>query len=431
MRHGICGVGPIQPNVTTDRPPLASAGLWAAIVATGIGAGLAGAALMGILRFVQHLTWDYRSGDFLTGVMHTGSAHRILVLLGAGALAAVGLLLVRKLFGRGPSLDASIWKHSGQFAIGRGFANALLAIVLVALGASLGREGAPKEASAAIAHAISKLFRLSPDQRRLLVACGAGAGLAAVYNVPLGGALFAAEVLLGSLTLPTILPAIATAFIATAVSWITLPNQPTYVMTAFHSNASLLGVAAIAGPVAGVLSAGYVWAIGWARKIGGSLTGWRTTVASLIVFALLGVTATAFPQLLGNGKDVVQIALSGNVVFSIAGALLILKFLSTTACVSTGSPGGLFTPTLTLGALFGLFLGALWDHVAPGNPPGSYALIGMGAFLSASTLGPLSSAVLLMELTYHAEPLMVASLLAIAGATVASRLISGRSIYSV
>jgi CIC family chloride channel protein len=400
------------------------------VVGTGIGAGLAGAALMGLLRFVQHVAWNYRSGAFLAGVLRTGSAHRVVVLVVAGAVAAGGILIVRRFFPGARGLGESIWQHSGEFPVRRGFANAVLAMVLVALGAALGREGAPKEASAAIARVIAGRCRLSPQRRRLLVACGAGAGLAAVYNVPLGGALFAAEVLLGSLALPALVPAMVTAFIATGVSWIALPNQPTYVMATFHSTGSLLGLAAIAGPLAGILGAGYVRAIGWARRAGQALKGWQTAVAALIVFALLGVAATAFPQLLGNGKDVVQLALSGQVAVSIVGALLILRFLATAACVSTGSPGGLFTPTLTLGALFGEQLGVLWNHVAARNPSGSYALIGMGAFLSAATLGPLSATVVLMELTYHAEPLMVASLLAIASATFVARLLGARSIYA-
>jgi CIC family chloride channel protein len=407
-----------------------SAAFWAAVVGTGIGAGLAGVALMALLRFVQHVAWHYHSGVFLAGVLRTGAVHRVLVLAVAGAVAAAGIVIVRRFFPGARGLGESIWQHSGEFPVRRGFANAVLAMVLVALGAALGREGAPKEASAAIARVITDRLGLSPQRRQLLVACGAGAGLAAVYNVPLGGALFAAEVLLGSLALPTVVPALVTAFVATGVSWIALPNEPTYVMTTFHSTASLLGLAAVAGPLAGVLGAGYVRVIGWARRTGHTLQGWHTVLAALIVFTLLGVAATAFPQLLGNGKDVVQLTLSGQVADSIVGVLLVLRFLATAACLSTGSPGGLFTPTLTLGALFGVQLGALWNHVAARNPSGSYALIGMGAFLAAATLGPLSTAVVLMELTYRAEPLMVALLLAIASATLVARLLGTRSIYA-
>jgi CIC family chloride channel protein len=400
------------------------------VIATGVGAGLAAIALMGLLRLVQHVAWTYNHGEFLPAVTRTSPAHRVVVLLAAGALAAAGILLVRKVFPRTRSLTAAIWNHSGDLPVRAAFANAVFAMTLVALGASLGREGAPKEASAAIGHLLSDRLHLTVAQRQLLVACAAGAGLAAVYNVPLGGALFAAEVLLGSLTLTTLLPAIAMSVIATAVSWLGLPNQPTYVMPTFHSSGSLLIFGAVAGPVAGILSVAYVRVVALARSTGHSLKGARTAAAAFAVFALLGVAAIAFPQLLGNGKDVVQLTFSGPMAVTLVGALLPLRVLSTAACLGTGAPGGLFTPTLTVGALYGLLLGALWNHFSPGNPAGAYALVGMSAFLAAATLGPLSSAVLLMELTYHAEPLLVASMLGIAGATLVSRLVHGQSIYA-
>src|SRR6202035_6095518 len=89
------------------------------------------------------------------------------------------------------------------------------------------------------------------EQRRLLVACGAGAGMAAVYNVPLGGALFALEVLLGTITLPLVLPALATSLIATAMAWIVVPIAPTYFLPTYGVSASLVVWAAIVGPLAG------------------------------------------------------------------------------------------------------------------------------------------------------------------------------------
>src|SRR5581483_4291223 len=121
-----------------------------------------------------------------------------------------------------------------------------------ALGASLGREAAPQLTGAAWASTISDWAKLPDWQRRLLVACGAGAGMAAVYNVPLGGALFALEVLLGTLTLPLVLPALATALTATAVAWIALPHAPTYDVPHYEIHASQVVWALLVGPLAGL-----------------------------------------------------------------------------------------------------------------------------------------------------------------------------------
>lgn len=421
---------PVQPNLLRSIAPLASLRFWVALIGTGIGAGLSGAALMGLLRAVQHIAWGYRAGEFLDAVKAVSPAHRVVVVLLAGVFSAAGVLLVRRFLARGRSLEEAVWFHSGRLPLLTTFANAALSIVIVALGASLGREGAPKEAAAAIGSALSGRLGLAPSQARILIACGAGAGLAAVYNVPLGGALFAAEVLLGGLALPLVIPALVAAFIATAVSWIALPDRPTYAMPAYASSTSLIVWALLLGPIAGVLCVGYVRAIGWAHARGRAQRGWPMLPISIVTYAVLGLTAIAFPQLLGNGKDVVQLALTGSVAVGVAGALLLLKFLATTACLGSGSPGGLFTPTMTLGALLGTTLGQAWNLLWPASPIGGYALVGTGAVLAASTLGPISSIAVLMELAYRSEALMVPILLAVAGATFVSRLLSSRSIYS-
>jgi chloride channel protein, CIC family len=103
----------------------------------------------------------------------------------------------------------------------------VFSIAIVGMGVSLGREGALKQTGAAIASKLAGWFQLTPAQQRLLVACAAGAGMAAAYNVPFGGAIFAVEVLLGTLSLPLMLPALAASFIATGVSFLLLPARPT------------------------------------------------------------------------------------------------------------------------------------------------------------------------------------------------------------
>src|SRR6202034_331602 len=111
--------------------------------------------------------------------------------------------------------------------------SAVLSVVIVAMGVSLGREGAPKQAGAVFANWFSDRGGLSDEQRRLLVACGAGAGMGAAYGVPLGGSLFSIEVVRGVLALRYVLPSLFASVIATAVSWLWLPNAPTYIIPAY------------------------------------------------------------------------------------------------------------------------------------------------------------------------------------------------------
>ena len=383
---------------------------------------------MALLRVVQHAAWGYGAADFLSAVETVRPEQRIAVVIGAGLVSSVGLLLMRRAWPRDSSLSAAIWFHGGRLPFVRTVGHAVLSIVIVALGASLGREGAPKDVGGAYASVLADRFRLPTAQRRVLVACAAGAGLAAVYNVPLGGALFACEILLGTLALPVVLPAFVASMVATGVSWIALPMQPTYSIPNLASSWSLLAWAMAFGPAAGLSSVVYIRMLSWAQGL--KFVGQQTVFASLTVFTLLGVASTAFPQLLGNGKNVVQLAFTDNVAIRLLVALLVLKVLATIGCVGTGAPGGLFTPTLTFGALLGGSLGHVWNSAWPIALPGSYAVIGASAVLAAATLGPVSAVVLVLELTHHIEGLIVPLLLAVAGATVTARLLRSRSLYS-
>ena len=399
---------------------------WVLVVGVGVGAGLGGAALIELLRAVQHLAWSYDSGSFLGAVEQTSDAQRVLVLAIGGVVAGVGAVLLAH---HSPGeVSEALWLRRARVPFWASVARGVHSIVIVGLGASLGREAAPQQFGAAVASGLSDWAQLPEWQRRLLVACGAGAGMAAVYNVPLGGALFALEVLLGTLTLPLVLPALATSLIATAVAWIALPTAPTYNISTYPVSASEIVWAVIVGPIAGLAAIAWIRLIARAHSMRPS--GWMRVAAPIGVFTALGVLAIEYPELLGNGKPVVQLELVGSVSVGLLAALLVLKPLVTAACLGSGAPGGLFTPTLTYGVLLGGLLGEGWVQIWPGTPVGSYAIIGGAAVLAASMQGPLAAVVLMLELTHHADALMVPILLAVVEATVLARLFGAPSIYS-
>jgi H+/Cl- antiporter ClcA len=384
---------------------------------------------MRLLHFVQHLCFDYQTGDFLQGVADVSGAHRVVVLLLAGLLAATVLYGMKRLSLKSSgSISESIWLHSGKMATLPTAIHSILSIVTVGMGVALGREGALKDGGGVIANKFSDWTGSSPSQRRLLVACGAGAGMAAAYNVPLGGALFAAEVLMGSLALSNVVPAFIASSTGIAVSWLLLPDQPAYLFPQLQTSRSLVVWAILAGPILGLISVGYVRAIGWAQTH--KPKGWWVAGLPIITFAGLGVAAIKFPQLLGNGKDIVQLAFYNQLGTGLLCCLVVLRPLAAVLCLRSGTPGGLFTPTMTFGAMLGDGMGRIWNHFGAANHIAGYALIGSAALLGAATLGPLSSAAFLLELTRRADSLMVPLLIATAGATVTARLCGSRSIYS-
>ncbi len=395
---------------------------------TGIGTGLGAAALTRLLELVQHTIWAGHGMDLLDAATEAPAWKHLAVLAAAGLLTGGGQWLLAGLSSANSiDITAAIWFQAGRLPTLRTLGSAVLSILVVGMGASLGREGAPKQCGAVTANLLSDRMRLSDEQRRLLVACGAGAGMGAAYGVPLGGALFAREVLRGQLALRFVLPALVTSLVATGVSWIVLPDVPTYPIPAYAGSPGCIVWALLAGPVAGLVSVGYVRAVAWAdhhRPRG----PWRVA-APTIALTLLGLISVRFPELLGNGRDIAQLAFTGQVAPRLLLALLLLKPLATLACLGSGTPGGLFTPSLAMGALLGGMLGVPWAYVWPGAPPGLFAVLGAAAALAATTQGPISSIVLMMELTGQARASIVPLLLVVVIATLVARTIEPRSIY--
>ncbi|MGW2557056.1 chloride channel protein [Streptomyces sp. NPDC001635] len=419
-----------QPNLVAPvEVPALSARLWVLVVVTGVLAGLAGAALMLLLHAAAHVTYGYRSGSFLLAVEHVSAARRVVALAVAGALAGVGWWLLRQWTGPGGSeVSTALWRDEGRLPLRRSVGTAVLSVVIVGMGASLGREAAPRLAGAALASRLSDWAGIDTAHRRLLVASGAGAGMACVYNVPLGGALLTLEVMLGVLSLRLALPALATSCIATAVSWTVLPSGPTYQLPEVALSASLTVFAVLLGPLAGLVS------VGWVRMIriahGHRPAGWQLMVVPLLVFAAVGALAIPYPQLLGNGKDIVQLALGAQLAVPVLVALLILKPVATAGSLGSGASGGLFTPTVATGALLGSLAGQGWIQLWPG-PTAGFAVIGAAAVLAAAMQAPVAAVVLMLELTRTIDALMVPLLLAVTGAVIVSRRLDTPSIYSV
>jgi chloride channel protein, CIC family len=401
---------------------------WLAVGLIGTTTGLAAAALTRLLEVVQHVAWSGSGTNILAAARGAGASRHIAVLLAAAILVGAGQLLLKQVSsGNGIDTTAAIWFYAGRMPILRTLGSAVLSIFAVGMGASMGREGAPKQAGAVFANLFADTGKLSDEQRRLLVACGAGAGMAAAYGVPLGGALFALEVMRGKLALRFVLPALFVSLIATAVSWVALPDTPTYIIPPFPLSLSVIVWAIVAAPIFAFGSILYVRLVRWADK--GKPRGWQRFISPAIVLGLLGLASIWFPELLGNGKDLSQSLFVDQVGISLVLVLLILKPLATIFCMRSGVPGGLFTPSLTFGALLGAALGHAWTMLWPGVPLGFFALLGAGAVLSATTQGPISAVVLMMELTGRDRSFILPLILIAALSALIARSVEHRSIY--
>ncbi|QJA00776.1 chloride channel protein [Leifsonia sp. PS1209] len=384
----------------------------------GIGAGIGGGLVYLALHAIQHLAFGYSEGTFIDGLLQAPPVNRVVALAVAGVFGGVGWWALRR-WGRLQPRHAIV---SVESAVGGRrmpwfvtIANAGLQVVIVGLGASIGREVAPRELGALAADWLSERAGVSARERRILVACGAGAGLAAVYNVPFGGAVFAVEILLAEISFATVLPALASSAIATLVARLVVPANPLYPIEQFPLSPSVVVWAVLAGPVIGLAAIGFVRLMQYARAI--RPKSWGILIVMPLVFTAVGVVSLWFPAILGNGRSLGQLAMTASLPVLLILAITLLKVFATAGTIGAGAAGGTLTPSLAVGAGLGLTIGAAWNLVWPGGAPiAVFALVGAAAFLAVTMRAPLTALLLVMEFTAQGPDMFAPVMLCVAGA---------------
>ena len=403
-------------NPASHTPPLR---LLCAILLTGLLAGLVGICLSLIMHGLQHFAYGYESDQligeesFLQGVSSAPAWRRLLVVWLAGVVAGTGWYLIRRWMARVMSVRQALAAPSPRLPVGATLANSLLQIITVALGSPLGREVAPREISAMLAGRLNHRLGLTLEDQRILFACAAGAGLAAVYNVPLSGALMTLEVLLGSFALSSVMPALATSVIATVLSWSVLGDTTPYPVPDLSLSAPLLIWAMLFGPLFGL--AGYGFGRLTAHAQSNAVTGHSLLWIAPLAFAVIGLASMVCPALLGNGKAAVQLSFANQLGFGLAASLLLLRLLVVWLALRSGATGGLLTPGFAMGALLATMIGYGWNLYFPDLPLTGLSIIGAAAFLASSSRMPLTAVALIVEFTHMPHDFLVAVLIAVTG----------------
>jgi H+/Cl- antiporter ClcA len=387
--------------------------------ATGVASGFGGMALALLLRLVQHIAYGHGLHtivgrvSFLREVTAASDLRRFLVLCSCGAVAGIGWWLLHRFGTPMISISQAVRDRGPHMPFLATLTHAILQIVTVGLGSPLGREVAPRELGAALATKLCARANLTPEFSRIMIACGAGAGLAAVYNVPLGGTLFTLEVLVGTFSLPASVAALATCVIATLVAWLGLGNGLQYSVPTLAISPSIIVWSLLVGPVMGAAAYLFVWVTEAARAH--SPRGWSRVAWCALVFSSIGLLAVPFPQLLGNGKGLAQAGFDNEVGLTLAATLLPLRVVVLAAALRAGAEGGLLTPGLSIGALLGIILGSFWNHIWLTPSLAEFAIIGGAAFLASSMKMPLTAVVLTVEFTGIGQEFLVPLSLAVAG----------------
>ena len=282
-----------------------------------------------------------------------------------------------------------------------GIVHALLQIVAVGVGAPVGREVAPRELGALFAGRIADALKIDDEMRRVLVACGAAAGLAGVYHVPFAGAIFALEILLGAFTVRNATIALAISSIAATVARIEVSPEAFYVVGQISVSISSVLWAAVVGVIVGLPAEAFGRAV---RRVEKNRCRKQQVLWTMpLAFLLSGVVAIWLPQILGNGRSVAQTAYWGATI-GLCAALLFAKAGAVLLTLRSGVFGGTLTPALALGAVAGLLAGLLVQPLWPSVNLLTASLAGSAAFLAVSMRAPFTALALVIGFTGQSSP---------------------------
>lgn len=300
-------------------------------------------------------------------------------------------------------------------------------------GGSAGKEGPIVQIGSAIGSGIGQLFRVSQQRLKILVGCGAAAGLAAVFNAPIAGVVFAIEVILADFSLAVFTPIVISSVIATAISRYLIGSSPFFAIPSYALNSfSELPLYMLMGLAGGVLSVVFIVTLYKIEDVFEENIRLPVFIKPAIGGLLTGVIAYWFPELYGFDDTATHTALVGRPEILILGVLIFAKILATSFTLGSGGTGGLFTPSLFIGAMFGAMFGTIVGKLFPtiAAPPGAYALVGMGVIVAGTIHAPLSALLIIFEVTADYKiilPLMLGTVTS----TLVSRWLKKDSIYTM
>jgi len=416
---------PLAPTRPHRRAVFALSKLGLATLIVGLATGLAVLLLVWIVHSIEHLVWGHEEGPFLDGLALPSPWWLPVVTVGgAGVIAALGWYLLRR-FGRTlATVEQGV--DGKRMPWWETLADTVIQVTSVALGASIGKEVAPRELSAMAGSKIVGWFGLDARWRRILIASAAGAGLAAVYNVPLAGALFAIEILLAQFSVGGAVVALTVSAIATFVARPLVGDGSLYQVPALEVNASLVVAAVLIGPLMGWGATSFATvtkALGRFRP-----KGWKLLVVLPLTFAAVGLLGAFFPLVLGNGRALATAGFDLSQPALLLLLLALLKYVATTISLGSGAIGGTLQPSVAIGAALGAAAAAGWALIWPGADGTALAIIAAAAFLASNMRAPFTAIALIIEFTDTGFTLLLPIFLAVAGSLAASRLSSRASL---
>ena len=359
---------------------------------------------------------------------------RLLLAPAVGGLI-VGLMIHYLMSGRRPhtvadAIEASALR-AGRMSPKDGIWAMIISAISIGCGASVGREGPAVHMGAMLGSWVGQRLRLTPTLLRTLLGCGVASAVAASFNAPIAGALFANEVVIGHYALSAFAPVVIASVLGTVVSRAYFGNFPAFSipeheLISFSEFPAIIGLGVLAG-VAAVL---FVRAVKLAREVADGMPGpaWlRPAMGGLMV----GMIAMALPHVLGIGYGVTEAALTVSLPFQVLALICAAKLVATAISLGFGFGGGVFSPSLvigaTLGAAYGIFVTSIFPEYSAGA--GAYTVIGMGAVAAAVLGAPISTTLIVFEMTSDYQLTLGVMLAVVVGAAI-FRPLHGQSFFT-
>ncbi|MHC4589107.1 MAG: chloride channel protein, partial [Planctomycetota bacterium] len=295
-----------------------------------------------------------------------------------------------------------------------------------------GREGPIVQIGSAVGSAIGQWLRIDRERLRTLVGCGAAAGIAATFNAPVAGALFAVEIILGDFGVAQFSPIVISSVVGTVVSQHFLGDFPAFEVPAYSLEHPLeLFAYAGLGILAGLVALGFIRTLYASEDL---FAKFRVVppIRALVGGAAIGVIGIWAPEIFGVGYEAINEALRGNLIWEFMLLLVVVKVIAVSVTIGSGGSGGIFAPSLFIGAMLGGAVGTVVNRIWPESTagPGAYALVGMGAVVAAGTHAPITAIVMIFELTGEYKVILPLMITCIIATLLATRL-QAASIYTL
>ncbi len=420
------------------------------LVATAVGlAGALGAVVFRfMIRFVQAVAFEGTDGiaslieegvlaeatDPLEVASQLSWGWRLAIPAAGGLI--VGPLIyffAREAKGHGvPEVMAAVALRGGIIRRRVVSIKALASAISIGTGGSVGREGPIVQIGSALGSSIGQWLKVPSSQLRTIVGCGAAAGVAATFNAPIAGALFAAEVIVGNFAVAQLSPIVISSVVATVVSRFFLGNQPAFPVPAYELVSPFeLAPYMVIGFIAGFVALAFMLTL-YATEDAFDRIPIPDYLKAMVGGLLVGAIGIALPNVFGVGYSTISAALASELSVATLGILVIAKIAATSITIGSGGSGGIFAPSLFLGAVTGGFFGSIvhqWFPDATASS-GAYALVTMGAVVAAGTHAPITAIIMIFELTQSINiipPLMAACVLS----TLVTTFLHRDSIYTM